>query len=1064
MYLLWMFSEERNTGKAFHLPVQANWSGRLDLSDGLLETADAPFFAVAAEANRWQMYLPEGFDWQDEYAGHIREVKHEGVYRLRSRHHGRLTVIASRFGRENTVMHKYMLPRTGLTIGKGEEAMLRYTRPMVSGKHGEIAMQGESLVFSDHSVNGSWVNGRKVSKRSVTLKPGDRIFIAPALLVVVGTNFFAVNTLEETTVSAECAPLQPVVGGNPPPELPVTREYHRAPRLLQQPTTEPITIEAPIEKDRSRHVPTWLAIGPSMTMIMPMLVSTLVMGRSMGASLVMIGTSSALSVMWSMLNRRFTESENKLSESNRQNICRQYYAEIEERLQAETERERKRLNLNYLSINDCVALPRSGDHRMWERLPNHDDFLVIRLGVGEHRLPIPISIPKPRISVMDDPLRQEPQRLKDMYQMMDNAPITVDPRRHRIIGVLGNSASPWMMQSMVTQIAASHSYHDVRIILIYDEKNEAQWHFAKRLQHVYAADDRTLRMAVCTPTAIRDVLSYFDNVLKVRAEADESSGDDSQRDSSDVTGRLPWYMFFVTDPRLVEDHPVLRYLNQRNLGFTMVMQAEEMESLPKECDLIIEARSELGTVYHSDGTMTGVSYETVDQTKLQDFAKELAPYRIKEMLGSTAIPNLVTFLETYGVRKVEDIDVCHNWSENHAWRSINTIVGLKAGGVPFVLDISDKNHGPHGLIAGTTGAGKSVLLQSFIMSLALNYSPSEVQFILIDYKGGGTSESFRDLPHVAGIIDSSDGARTIFRALASVRGEIKRREAIFKSTGVNNIDDYMRIYNADPTEPTLGHLIIIIDEFAELKKEEPEFMSELVSAARVGRSLGMHLVLATQKPGNSVSDEIDANTRFRICLRVASRADSNDMLKHPDAAYLKGMGRCYVRVGSDEVYEQVQTSWSGASYDPNALRPEEEPRLLGGAGQPRMLRKKKKKADDTVRETTELDVVLQYIRQCCARHQYEWAAQMWLKEMPAEMLLGKLCETFGQPMWNGESWPARQDEHLKVLYAMADDINTQRRLPAVIDFTTQHSILLCGLPGSGKTIALQTIAVALATQ
>lgn len=1062
MYLLWIFSDARQYGKAYTLPMQPNWSGRLDLARDLLGDSDNVSLPVSAENGQWRLALPEGYTWS-EPGDSTRILSGETVLTLDG-DPGRLTIIASPYGRANTVMHKYVLPRRDLLIGKGEDCDIRYAKALVSSSHATVQHQGNSVLFTDHSVNGSWINGRRVIGSSVHLQCGDCVFIAPALRLIVTDTFFAVNTVDGLTVSPACLPLSlPDASQQQAPEdLPVTREYHRAPRLKQQPNTEEIAIDPPIEKDRNRKTPTWLAIGPSMTMILPMLVSTLVMQRSMGASLVMMGTSSALSVMWAMINRRYTEKESALTEINRQNICKQYYAEIEERLLAETEREKNRLNLNYLSVAECVRLPLSGDHRMWERLPTHDDFLTIRLGVGEKLLPSPINVQKQRINLVDDPLRHEPQRLKDVYQMMSDAPIVLDPREHRIIGVLGNATSPWMMQSMVAQIAACHSYHDVRIIVLHDERNADQWRFTHRLPHVYAADDRTLRMSVCTPDAIHEVLSYFDNVLKIRSDMQEAEPD-QEPDPRDMTGQIPWYMFFVTDPRLLEDQPILRYLSRPALGFTLIMQANEMEALPKECDLIIEARTQLGTVFAGDGTMTGVSFETVNQTQLQQFANGIAPFRIKEMVGDTSIPSLVTFLESYGVRRVEDIDVCRNWSENHAWQSVRTTLGLKAGSTPFVLDISDKNHGPHGLIAGTTGAGKSVLLQSFILSLGLNYNPSEVQFILIDYKGGGTSESFRELPHVAGIIDSSEGARTIYRALASIRGEIKRREAIFKEVGVNNIDDYMKLFNADPTEETLAHLIIIVDEFAELKKEEPEFMHELVSAARVGRSLGMHLVLATQKPGNSVSDEIDANTRFRICLRVASRGDSTEMIKHPDAAYLKGMGRCFVRVGSDEVFEQVQTSWSGSAYDPDALRPEEEPRILNEAGQPIKFRKRKKTASNE-KQATELDVVLEYIRQCCSKYQYSWARQMWLKEMAPTLLLHDLYQHFHTPVWNGETWQAPASENFTVLYGMADDINTQQRIPAALDFNQSRNILLAGLPGSGKTTALQTIAVALAEQ
>lgn len=1062
MFSLWVFSDNRQTGKMYSLPFMTNWSGLIDVSHDVLGEIEPTVISIIAEEGKWFITPPNGYKF-DKSDAETMMLQDEVIIKLVAPSNS-LTIIPAAYKREKTVMAKYVTGGRQITIGKGEGNVICYPKALVSTNHCTIVGNGREWQLSDHSVNGTWINGRRTVNRTVVLRPGDSIFIAPFLRMVLLDNFFAINTNEQFKISPVCQPYVHPEGYSlrAPEDISVTREYHRAPRIMQQPNDEEITIDPPLEKDRNKQTPTWLAIGPSMTMVLPMLVSTLVMQRSMGASLVMIGTSSALSVMWGMLNRKYAEKDKRLTEENRQKICRQYFAEMEEQLIAETDREKKRLNQHYLSVNECIQLPAIGDHRMWERLPQHEDFLAIRLGIGERMLPFSINIQKVRINLVDDPLRHEPQRLKDIYQMMKNAPVVINTREHPIIGVLGNKSSPWMMQSMVAQIAASHSYRDVRIIILYDEKNKDQWRFAHRLPHVFAEDDRTLRMAVSGDNARQEVLSYFDNILKVRSDmlGNEENGG---KEEGDIPMQLPWYMVFVTDPTLIEDQPVLRYLSNPHLGFTMVMQAPEMELLPKECDLIIEARSELGTVFHSDGTMTGVNFETVGLSQLDNFAKSLAPYRIKEMTGNTAIPSLVTFLESYGVRKVEELDVFRNWSDNHAWQNLKTILGLKAGSTPFVLDISDKNHGPHGLIAGTTGAGKSVLLQSFILSLSLNYNPSEIQFVLIDYKGGGTSESFRELPHVAGIIDSSEGARTIYRALASIRGEIKRREAIFKEVGVNNIDDYMKLFNADPTEETLSHLVIIVDEFAELKKEEPEFMHELVSAARVGRSLGMHLVLATQKPGNSVSDEIDANTRFRICLRVASRGDSTEMIKHPDAAYLKGMGRCFVRVGSDEVFEQVQTSWSGSSYNPDALRPEEEPRILNDAGQPIKFRKRKK-AEDNKQQTTELDVVLEYIRQCCDKYKYSWARQMWLKEMDKIMLLSDICKRFERKMWDGEKWPENNVEEFRVLYGMADDINTQRRIPAEVDFLQARNLMIAGLPGSGKTTALQTIAAALATQ
>lgn len=1060
MLFFWVLSER--SGKGYYLPDQVSWSERIDISSGILSGSEKVLLRVTAEEGQWRAALPEGFLWSDGTA-EPQKVNNGDILKL-TNGKNQLSLIVTELKRENLLMKKLRWPGTDVTVGKNDDSTIAYKKKLVSHKHGVFSTSGGTVSYTDQSNNGTWVNNRLVSGQRVTLSPGDHVFIAPALHMVVFPEFLAISQADDLKIDELLLPFR--IQTLPPPEnagqLSVWREYHRAPRQIQHPDGEPISIDNPIEKQRDRKVPTWLAVGPSLTMVMPMLVSSVVMGRSMGASLVMIGTSSLLSFMWSMLNRRYTEKDAAISEENRQTICKQYYAEIEETLAACTEREMKRLSMNYLSAQECAMLPKAAGHRMWEKQPVHPDFLHIRIGLGEKELPNSISIPKAKIELVDDPLRHEPQRLKDSYSMMKNAPIVIDAKEHAIIGVLGSKRSPWLLQSMVVQIAAMHSYHDVRIVVLHDEEDEAQWQFAHYLPHVYTTDDRTMRMAVSGASAAHEVLFYLDNILTIRSDTLGESTNGNADAAADVRSQIPWYIVFVTDPRLLEGEPITRFLGVKGLGLTLVMQASQTEELPKECGLIVEAFSAMGTIFQENGDMTGVKFETADAQHIQQFAKDIASFRIKEIMGSNSIPSLVTFLETYNARRVEDIDIRHNWNENHAWKNIRAVLGFKAGSAPFVLDISDKNHGPHGLIAGTTGAGKSVLLQSFILSLALNYSPSEVQFILIDYKGGGTSEDFRNLPHAAGVIDSLQGERTIFRALASIQGEIKRREAIFKEVGVNNIDDYMKVFNADPSEPTLGHVIIIVDEFAELKKEQPAFMSELVSAARVGRSLGLHLVLATQKPGNSVSEEIDANTRFRICLRVASRSDSTEMLKRPEAAYLKGMGRCYVQVGNNEVFEEVQTSWSGAAYDPDELRPEEEPRLLNAVGQPIAFPKKKKHSDDEAKEQREIDVVLDYISNCSAKYHFAPARKLWLEELAKTLQLEDVLSSFRTSVWTNNAWPDKDHEQLSCIFGVADDVEKQQRLPAKIDLLADHNVFLTGLSGSGKTTLLQTVAMSLA--
>ena len=176
-------------------------------------------------------------------------------------------------------------------------------------------------------------------------------------------------------------------------------------------------------------------------------------------------------------------------------------------------------------------------------------------------------------------------------------------------------------------------------------------------------------------------------------------------------------------------------------------------------------------------------------------------------------------------------------------------------------------------------------MQSLILSLALQFSPEEVGFLLIDYKGGGMANLFAELPHLLGTITNLDGSDS-YRALVAVKSELARRQRLFRELGVNHIDDYGEAYRAGRTGVPLPHLFLIADEFAELKAEQPEFMAELISTARVGRSLGVHLILATQKPSGVVNEQIWSNARCKIALKVQTEADSKEMLKTGDAAQL----------------------------------------------------------------------------------------------------------------------------------------------------------------------------------
>ena len=319
---------------------------------------------------------------------------------------------------------------------------------------------------------------------------------------------------------------------------------------------------------------------------------------------------------------------------------------------------------------------------------------------------------------------------------------------------------------------------------------------------------------------------------------------------------------------------------------------------------------------------------------------------------------------------------------------------------------------------------------------------------------------FKNLPHLLGTITNLDGAQSM-RALASINAEIHRRERLFREFEVNHINQYQKKFkNGEATEP-LPHLFLISDEFAELKVNQPDFIKELVSIARVGRSLGVHLILATQKPSGVVDDQIWSNSRFKLALKVADRTDSMEMLKTPDAAEITQTGRAYLQVGNNEVYELFQSAWSGADYQPDKDELGIEDHtiyLINDLGQYEVLNQDLSGldlAEDIKEVPTELEAIVSQIQLLTESQQIPPVPQPWLPPLKERMTLQEL-----EPIQPQEAW--EQKKPVSVLLGMADIPQAQKQEPVSVNLSKDGHILLYGSPGTGKTTFLQSAAMDLA--
>ncbi len=821
-----------------------------------------------------------------------------------------------------------------ITIGKEESNDIVYNSfGMVSRRHAEIKFVNRKAIITNKSQNGIYVNSKRVDG-SVELSFGDLINIIGLRLVFLGDsiaidssnpNVFIKSRFHEISQSAdETAYLSQSTRYSNGKLI-----YHRAPRRFETPENKEIEIEAPPQEHKEKEQSMAMLIGPSITMAFPMLLGCILMiyaysgsgnmmqGRSslfMYSGLVMAISSALVGVMWTLINTRNRRKEFKKEHDYRLEKYSEYLIEKAEEVKEAYSLEMQSRIDNYPDADSCLGFIGS-DGKLWNHNIKHPSFLEHRVGTGNIPFSTEIKIPPKRFVLYPDSLDEKPRQIKEEYKTLFNVPITVDLSKKNLIGIIGGEnkkGAVQVAQALCAQIAANNSYSDVKMAFILNDKEEYDadsWSFTKWLPHVWD-ENHTCRFVATTPNEKSDVLFELTNVLRAREENEGHKKAEVPK---------PYFVMFVSNQNDLENELIAKYVYDKktSLGLTTIFLVERYEDLPNDCDFIIENTDDYKGIYSSTDIIDQdeqITFDSVDPVKLESFARTISGYQIVEASEGGDLPSSLTFFEMLGIRRPEDLPVAELWAKNRTYENIRGMLGQKAGGAPCFLDVHEKYHGPHGLVAGTTGSGKSETLQTYMLSLAINYSPNDIGFFVIDYKGGGMANLFNGLPHMMGQISNLSGNQ-VKRAMISIKSENKRRQKIFNENGVNNINNYTKLVKSGEATMPIPHLFIVIDEFAELKREEPDFMQELISVAQVGRSLGVHLILATQKPSGTVDDNIWSNSKFKLCLRVQDRQDSNDMLHKPDAAYITQAGRCYLQVGNDEVYELFQSGYSGAVYD-----------------------------------------------------------------------------------------------------------------------------------------------------
>lgn len=624
--------------------------------------------------------------------------------------------------------------------------------------------------------------------------------------------------------------------------------------------------------------------------------------------------------------------------------------------------EREELENIYISPEKEIKHLMDFSSELFDRTGDDKDFLCIRLGTGKIEALRAIDYKKKERLETDDELALLPEKLCAQYGMLFDAPIVCDFKEINAIGLAGDLKLRFeLLKAIVVDIVLRQHYFDVELFFIVKNEHSSCFNLFRLLPHLQNKE-----------LGIRNIASDDDskNVMFEYLYKELSKREKYKA----YNKRL---IVFLYDEYGFNLHPLSRFVKKANsLGATFIFFEEKIDKLPDGCGYIIsikdEERAELINADNKSKTVC-FKYSHIDDRMACEIVQLLAPVYTQGISLEHTLQKNISLFELLNIFDVTDIDLKRRWECFDVTKSMSAPIGISRGGAVF-LDLSDKAHGPHGLVAGTTGSGKSEFLQTYVLSMAASYHPGEVSFLLIDFKGGGMANLFAKLPHLLGTITNIDG-REVDRSLKALRAELSKRQKLFAKLNVNHIDKYIKKYREGETKIQLPHLIIIVDEFAELKAEQPEFMKELISAARIGRSLGVHLILATQKPSGQVNEQIWSNSRFKICLKVQSSQDSNEVLKSPLAAEIKEPGRAYLQVGNNEIFELFQSAYSGRQ-EKNEISNEKDFEIysLKDAGKRQLIYAKKSKKEAESGKT-QLEALVEYIENYCLENK--------IKKLPA---------------------------------------------------------------------------------
>ena len=963
-------------------------------------------------------------------------------------------------------------------IGNSDSCHIQYQSEYLCEVEATVKKHNDAWYISCISDDNYRVYVNNFRCKAQKLKMGDIIFISGLKIVWMG-DFICLNnpnniikmTMLNLITDQYTLPndLEIVTEEDKFIELYSKDDYFSHYPLIREKVKENVvSIDSPPGTSKKENLPWILTMGSTIVMMS----SSFIMAYNVGYGLYNKRPVAALipqivmciaMLIGSLIIPKITQSYQRKRQDKREDLRQTAYSAYLNKKEKEIVNlltdEVRILNDNYLSIDNCLIALNNKTRNFWNRRFVDEEFLTLRLGTGTKTPNLEINAPEEHFTIDNDNLLENAFELRRKYNQIKNVPITLSLKNHNIVSLICvNESLEKYTNFILTQLIILHSCLDLKIVILTNEENEKRWEFVKYIPHIFS-DDKSIRYFATNEEEVKIVCNYIENEMKERLE----------KADSDEYVPSPFYVVITDNYRNQKNIKLIdNIVNNRfsNLGISLLVVENTIKQVPITCETFIEVGSKDGVLIEKHVGLNEQKIFNVEEALIDldmfAIANSLANVPVTAKEGPSVLPSSLSFLEMYKVSKIEQLNILNRWQTSNPVVSLSAIVGVHTNGDKFKLDLHEKFHGPHGLIAGMTGSGKSEFIITYILSMALSYHPYEVQFVLIDYKGGGLAGAFENkeagikIPHLVGTITNLDVSE-MNRSLVSIQSELTRRQKIFNETrealneGTIDIYKYQKLYREGVVKKPLSHLFIICDEFAELKQQRPEFMQSLISISRIGRSLGIHLILATQKPSGLVNDQIWANSKFKVCLKVQDRSDSMEMLKRPEAASIKETGRFYLQVGYNDLFDIGQSGWSGAKYVPSdkiLLKYDESLNFIDNVGY--MVKTIKDVNDHEVIKENHGGQLINLVKYLDMLGEKEniVTSRLWLDPIPEIIYISDLKNKY---QYQPESY------YINPLIGEYDDPVNQIQKNLNIDLSKEGNLLIYGASGSGKENLLTTL-------